>query len=241
MFKKSWFLFLAVSIISSGCALTFKKTPPEELEKVQIMKRELQRLRIEIERLKSEKNQEIKELELAKQSLENRFKQEIADRDVDLSLEEKGLVLRFVAEIFFDSGKAELRPEAYSMLDKVGLFLEKDVPDRSMAIEGHTDNIPIKYSPWRSNWELSAARALSVLHYLVDKKGLDSKRIQATGYGEYHPIASNDTKEGRQKNRRVEIVVLPKKLTKVRAEFLDELGKVLEDRQRRIKEFEHVK
>ncbi len=237
MFKKSWLILLAVSFIFSGCALTFKKTPPQEIEKVQTMKRELQRLRIEIERLKSEKNQEIRELELAKESLESRFKKEIDNRDVNLSLEEKGLVLRFVAEVFFDSGKAELRPKAYAMLDKVGAFLEKDVPDRKISIEGHTDNVPIKYSPWKSNWELSAARALSVLHYFTDKKDLNSNRVQATGYGEYKSIAPNDTKENRQKNRRVEIVVLPKKLTKVRAEFLEELGKALEDRQRRIKEY----
>ncbi len=237
MFKKSWAVLLVVSFLVSGCALTFKKTPPGGIEKVQIMKRELQRLRIEIERLKSEKNQEIRELELAKESLESRFSKEIGDRDVNLSLEEKGLVLRFVAEIFFDSGKAELRPKAYAMLDKVAMFLEKDVPDRNISIEGHTDNVPIKYSPWKSNWELSAARALSVLHYLTGKGNLDSNRVQATGYGEYKPIDSNETKEDRQKNRRVEIVILPKKLTKVRAEFLEDLGKALEDRQRRIKEY----
>ncbi|MDP8253059.1 MAG: flagellar motor protein MotB [Candidatus Kaelpia aquatica] len=237
MFKKSWVVLLAVSFLISGCALTFKKTPPGEIEKVQVMRKELQRLRIEIERLKSEKNQEIRELELAKESLESRFREEIDNRDVKLSLEEKGLVLRFVAEVFFDSGKAELRPEADAMLDKVAVFLEKDVPDRRISIEGHTDNVPIKYSPWKSNWELSAARALSVLHYFTDKKGLDSDRVQATGYGEYQSIDSSETKEGRQKNRRVEIVVLPKKLTKVRAEFLEELGKALEDRQRRIKEY----
>ncbi|MDP8216472.1 MAG: flagellar motor protein MotB [Candidatus Kaelpia imicola] len=239
MFKKSRVVLLAISFLVSGCAFTFKKTPPEEIEKVQIMRRELQRLRIEIERLKSEKNQEIRELELAKESLESRFRKEIDDSEVRLSLEEKGLVLRFVAEVFFDSGKAELRSEAYVMLDKVAAFLEKDVPDRKISIEGYTDNIPIKYSPWKSNWELSAARALSVLHYFADKRGLDSARVQATGYGEYKPIDSNETKEGRQKNRRVEIVVLPKKLTKIRTEFLEQLGKVLEDRQRRIKE--HVK
>ena len=81
--------------------------------------------------------------------------------------------MRFVAEVFFDSGKADLRPEAYPILDKVAEFLKEEVPDRNVAIEGHTDNEPIKYSGWKSNWELSTARALSVLHYLVDKKGID--------------------------------------------------------------------
>ena len=78
---------------------------------------------------------------------------------------------------------------------------------------------------------------MSVLHYLVDEEGIAPKRVQAVGYGEYHPIADNSTPEGRQKNRRVEIVILPKKLTKVREGFLEELGRALEERERRIREY----
>lgn len=237
MSKKLNLLLLAVAVFFSGCAVTFKKTPPAELEKVQLMKKEIQRLRMELERLRAEKEQEIEELEEAKRNLEKRFEKEIREKELKLSLEEKGLVLRFVAEVFFDSGKAEIRPEAYPILDKVATFLKEDVPDRNISVEGHTDNVPIKYSGWKSNWELSAARALSVLHYLVDEKGISPERIRATGYGEYQPIASNQTPEGRQRNRRVEIVVLPKKLTKIREEFLEELGKALEERERRIKEY----
>jgi len=231
-------VYLAVSaVLISGCAVTFKKTPPEEIEKVQLMKRELQRLRIEVEKIKSEKDEELREMEKARDDLRKRFQKEIQNKDLKLSLEEKGLVMRFVAEVFFDSGKAELKKEAYPMLNKVAVFLAKDVPDRNISIEGYTDNEPIKYSGWKSNWELSAARAMSVLHYLVDEKQIDSHRVQATGFGEYKPIASNDTPEGRQKNRRVEIVVLPKKLTKIKEGFLDELGKALKDRERRIREY----
>ena len=82
--------------------------------------------------------------------------------------------------------------------------------DLNVGIEGHTDNVPIKYSGWKSNWELSSARAMSVLHYLIDDHGINPPRLSATGYGEYHPVETNDTAEGRQKNRRVEIVILPK-------------------------------
>lgn len=237
MFYKNLARLLILGIFISGCAVTFKKTPPQDLEKVKLMKKELQRLRMELERLKAEKDREIQELQHAKQMLEKKFKKEIEEKELKLSMEEKGLVLRFVAEVFFDSGKAEIRPEAYPILDKVAEFLKQEVPDRNIAIEGHTDNQPIKYSGWKSNWELSAARALSVLHYLVDKKGIDPKRVQAVGYGEYHPIADNSTPEGRQKNRRVEIVILPKKLAKVREGLLEELGKALEERERRIREY----
>jgi chemotaxis protein MotB len=93
--------------------------------------------------------------------------------------------------------------------------LIKNVPENQIGIEGHTDNEPIKYSGWKSNWELSTARALSVLHYLIDEKGISPYRISAIGYGEYRPVTSNNTKEGRQLNRRVEIVILPK-VTKVK-------------------------
>jgi chemotaxis protein MotB len=79
-----------------------------------------------------------------------------------------------------------------------------------VGIEGHTDNVPIKVSGWKSNWELSSARAMSVLHYLVDRKGIAGNRVAAIGYGEFRSVASNDSKEGRRQNRRVEIVILPK-------------------------------
>jgi chemotaxis protein MotB len=121
----------------------------------------------------------------------------------------KGLVITFVAEVLFDSGKAKLREDSLPILDKVVRILQETVPANDIGIEGHTDDEPIKHSRWKSNWELSAQRALSVLHYLEDS-GVASGRLSAIGYGEYQPVASNDTAEGKQLNRRVEIVILPK-------------------------------
>jgi chemotaxis protein MotB len=95
------------------------------------------------------------------------------------------------------------------MIDKLYKFLNDTVHDLSVGIEGHTDNQPIKYSGWKSNWELSSARALSVVHYLQDEKAIVPERLSAIGHGEYKPVESNDTKEGRAKNRRVEVVILP--------------------------------
>jgi len=83
-------------------------------------------------------------------------------------------------------------------------------------VEGHTDNEPIKYSGWRSNWELSSGRALAVVHYLIDKRNLEPDRIRAVGFGEFQPVASNDAPEGRRQNRRVEIVILPAAIKKVK-------------------------
>ncbi len=157
----------------------------------------------------SQLSSRLSELERAKQELERRLHQEISNKEVKVEMLERGLVITFVAEVLFDSGKAKLKPQALATLDKVAKVLQTTVKDLRVGIEGHTDNVPIKYSHWKSNWELSVARALSVLHYLVDKEGVDPHRLSATGYGEFHPVASNDTKEGRQQNRRVEIVILP--------------------------------
>ncbi|PIQ87934.1 MAG: hypothetical protein COV73_01520 [Candidatus Omnitrophica bacterium CG11_big_fil_rev_8_21_14_0_20_43_6] len=84
-------------------------------------------------------------------------------------------------------------------------------------MEGHTDNVPISKSGWKSNWELSTARALSVLHYLAGEQGVSPERLSAIGYGEYRPLASNETADGRKQNRRVEIVILPN-ITKVKGD-----------------------
>jgi len=190
----SFFKIALISLIGfglCGCTVIFQKGRRSDVEKIK------------------ELSQELDQLAQAKKLLEERLQSEINDKQVKLQMMEKGLVITFVADVLFDSGKDKIRPAANASLDKVALVLEENVPDLSIGIEGHTDNVPIKRSGWKSNWELSSARALSVLHYLVDNKGIAPQRISAIGYGEYRPVASNSTKEGRQANRRVEIVILP--------------------------------
>ena len=131
---------------------------------------------------------------------------------------ERGLVITFLSEVFFDSGKDIIKADGKLSLDKVAEVLNRDVPDSQVAVEGHTDNDPIKYSGWKSNWELSSGRALAVLHYLVDECKVEPQRLSANGYGEYHPVAPNETPQNKQKNRRVEIVILPSKVSKVKAQ-----------------------
>ena len=184
-------LILVLSLGLTGCTVIFQKGRRTDVEKI------------------AKLQGEVDELEKAKQELEDRLRREIADKQVKVERSDRGLVITFVAEVLFDSGKAHLRKEAFETLDKVGTIINTTVKDLSIGVEGHTDNIPIKYSGWKSNWELSSGRALGVLHYLVDNLDVNPIRLSATGYGEYHPIASNDTKEGRQTNRRVEIVILP--------------------------------
>jgi flagellar motor protein MotB len=120
------------------------------------------------------------------------------------------ILITFIAEVLFDSGKDKILVQAEETLGKISPVLKTTVKDLSIGVEGHTDNVPIKFSGWKSNWELSTARALSVLHYLIDLQGIEPQRLSATGHGEYRPVESNDTFEGRKKNRRVEIVILPR-------------------------------
>jgi chemotaxis protein MotB len=184
-------LIVLLSLTFAGCTFVFQTGRRSDVQKIE------------------ELSSQLDELNQAKRLLEDRLKQEIQDKQVRLQMMEKGLVITFVADVLFDSGKAKIRNEAYSLLDKVAVVLKENVPQFSVGIEGHTDNEPIKVSGWKSNWELSTARALSVLHYLSEEKGISPQRLSAIGYGEYRPVASNDNNEGRQMNRRVEIVILP--------------------------------
>jgi len=161
---------------------------------------------LKIEELTSQ----LDELSRAKRLLEERLGQEISDKQIKLQMMEKGLVITVVGDLLFDSGKAKIKPEAYPLLDKVSAVLEENMANFNIGIEGYTDNVPIKLSGWKSNWELSTARSLSVLHYLVNEKGISPERLSAIGFGEFRPVASNDTKAGRKLNRRVEIVIQPK-------------------------------
>ncbi len=125
---------------------------------------------------------------------------------VSFKIDERGLVITFLDAVFFDVGKANLKPGVFPILDALADAL-KDVKN-SIRIEGHTCDLPIHTSQFPSNWELSAARAIAVLRYLVEEKGLPPERLMAVGYGEYRPLAPNVDEELRQKNRRVEIVIL---------------------------------
>lgn len=194
---------LILAFVATGCAVNLYSGRPSDKAKIG-------QLSSEVDRLQQLREQEKQELQEAMELLEKRLKREIDDQEVKLEMAEKGLVITFVAEVLFDSGKAKIRQEAYPALDKVAKVIRDKVSDREIGVEGHTDNEPIKHSNWKSNWELSTARATSVLHYLVDNGKLNPKKLSAIGYGEYRPVASNDTEEGRAKNRRVEIVIIPK-------------------------------
>ncbi len=140
------------------------------------------------------------------------LKSEIAAGEIKLTQLQGKLTVNLVDRILFDSGKAEIKDDGRKVLDKVAGVLN-NVLDKNIRIEGHTDNKPIVgdlLAKYPSNWELSTARATAVARYLQDKDKIDPARLVAAGYGEYHPIAPNDTAESRALNRRIEIVLVPK-------------------------------
>lgn len=121
-------------------------------------------------------------------------------------VDERGLTIRFLDNVLFDLGKAELRPDARQLLGPVAQALAE--VDNYVRVEGYTDDLPINTVQYPSNWELSAARAINVTRYLIQQYGLDPKRFSSLGYGEYRPLYPNTSEENRQKNRRVDIVIL---------------------------------
>lgn len=201
MLKNLYKFALMLTIVSTlaGCTFIFQSGRRSDAQKIK------------------ELSAQLDELARAKGMLEQKLGQEITDKQIKLQMMEKGLVITVVGDLIFDSGKAKIRPEAYDLLNKVSAVLKDNMAQFNVGIEGHTDNVPIKQSGYKSNWELSTSRALSVLHYLVNDQGISPERLSAIGYGEYRPVASNDSKSGRLQNRRVEIVILPN-ITKVKGD-----------------------
>jgi chemotaxis protein MotB len=124
------------------------------------------------------------------------------DRNVDIKVTEKGIAFRIRAPLLFGSGRADMRTDAPPVLERLAEYF-RAFP-YPLRIEGHTDSVPIHNDRFPSNWELSAARAVTVARFL-QQAGVAPEDLAAIGYGEYHPLASNDTADGRERNRRVEI------------------------------------
>ncbi len=140
-----------------------------------------------------------------------KMKNEISQGQVTISELKGKLTVNMVDAILFDSGKAEVKPAGLAVLQKV-IDILKTVKDKAIRIEGHTDNVQISGALTRkypTNWELSAARAVNVTRYL-QQQGIDPGVLSAVAYGEFHPVAGHDTEEGKARNRRIEIILVPK-------------------------------
>ncbi len=144
--------------------------------------------------------------------LQQALQHEIALHTVALHRETEGLVISLREFGFFDSGSADLKTSALPALDRIASILAVRIC--RLRIEGHTDNVPIHTAKMASNWELSTARSTELVRLLILRYRFSPERLSAAGYAEYHPIASNDTPQGRAQNRRVDVVILSQHIVK---------------------------
>ncbi|MEA2696672.1 MAG: chemotaxis protein MotB [Myxococcales bacterium] len=126
---------------------------------------------------------------------------------LQVELRDNRMIVRLGDQILFDPGKTELKKEGQEALRTVTTVL-KDIPNRNFQVAGHTDNIPIKSARFRSNWDLSTARAVEVVNFMIGS-GMEPKRLSAAGYADQSPVAANDTAVNKAKNRRIEITLVP--------------------------------
>jgi len=138
--------------------------------------------------------------------LEKALAPEISKHVVEIKASREGLIVSLREIGFYESGSANLRPSSKQAIDRLAAILRAH--DESLRIEGHTDNVPIHNAHFDSNWELSTARAADLIKLFITHYHFDPARLSAAGYAQYRPVASNDTAEGRARNRRVDIVVL---------------------------------
>lgn len=143
-------------------------------------------------------------------SLEDEMRADLESKDVTISNLKGKLTVNILDRVMFDSGEATLKRDGETVLAKIANILDGH-PELKIQVIGHTDNVPIR-NRFTSNWELSTARALAAVHFLTEKAGVNPRNVGAAGYGEYRPIADNSTPEGRAKNRRIAITILPDEL-----------------------------
>ena len=187
------------------------QTIVELRSKIAVLENENGRLKQDIAGLQKAQEEKVEKVSKTYESLLEKMKGEIDQGQVTISELKGKLTVNIVDAILFDSGKAEVKPEGKAVLQKVVSIL-KDVKDKAIRIEGHTDDVQIGGAlakRYPTNWELSAARAINVTRHLQEQ-GLDPSLLSAVAYGENKPVADNSTPEGRAKNRRIEIILIPK-------------------------------
>lgn len=175
------------------------------------LEKERNALKVRNAELEKQKEAELQKLKATYDELVDSLKGEIEAGEIQIRRMKDRLSVNLVEKILFDSGKADLKGSGIEVLRKVGDQLAR-IEGKRVQIEGHTDDVPIGgrlQEKFPTNWELSARRALAVVHFLQKEVGIDPVKLSGAGYGQYQPAASNETMEGKAANRRIEIVLLP--------------------------------
>jgi chemotaxis protein MotB len=188
-----------------------------KVEKLEAEKVELIAAKEAAERNVEAKTGELEQLKGTADKLQAQMKEEIAKGDVRLSESGGKLRVDLVDKILFESGEAQISRRGEGVLARVGAVLAQ-IDDKQIQVSGHTDNLPLGEkltATFPTNWELSAARAVTVVRFLAEKAGVPPQRMVASGYGEWSPIATNKSGSGRARNRRIEILLTPMLAPKV--------------------------
>ena len=170
------------------------------------------RLEEEVAKVSREKEEEMARVRATHDEMLKAMQKEVEQGQVKITQLADRLSLNIVDKILFPSGEDHISEQGKEVLKRVGAVL-KQARDKTIRIEGHTDNVPIAKplkARFPSNWELSTARATNVVRFLQDEAGIDANSLEAVGMGEYHPLASNKTPAGRSQNRRIEIILFPR-------------------------------
>lgn len=186
-----------------------KQLEAEVLERdtqIAALEKDKQGMEAELAELRDEQNRRKAELQTYR-DLFARLKKLIDAGTIKVSFRNGRMIVELASAVLFDSGKTDLKDNGKAALDQL-VEAFQSVADRDLLIAGHTDTDPIKSRKFKDNWDLSAARALEVVGYMIEK-GFPSGHIGAAGYGETDPVASNDTEEGKAQNRRIEIILMP--------------------------------
>lgn len=194
---------------SAGAAMSEMRQTIDGLEETK------RTLTAQLEKEQLARQARIAEMKTTYDQLVDKMESEIERGEITISKLQGKLTVNLVERILFDSGQADLKGAGIQVLHRVGDIL-KEVTDKEIRVEGHTDNIPISprlKKTFASNWELSTARATNVVRFLQQHKGIPGARLSVCGYGPYQPIASNETATGRAQNRRIQIVLVPAQTT----------------------------
>lgn len=151
---------------------------------------------------------ELEELIALQQQIDEYIETHNLANRLTTTLSGEGLQITILDDALFDSGSAEIKDGAHQLGVEISKFIVSD-PPRYVTISGHTDNVPIHNAQYSSNWHLSVMRAINFMEVLLGNKALNPEHLSAKGYGEYQPIAENDTAANRSKNRRVEVLIAP--------------------------------
>lgn len=210
--EKGICFFCMALVITTGCVSADDRRPSslsrQQSATIESLNNEILRLNEELDAVAGLREV----LREEKPKIEQALSEQIARGDAEVSLDSRGLTVSVLDHALFDPDETQFTPAGESILAKIAVLLSGALANNRVLLEGHTDAEPVEGSDGVTNWEYSIGRAAAVLHYFMDVQSLAPARFGVAGYAEYRPKDSNATEAGRDRNRRVEIVVLPQKV-----------------------------